>query len=316
MPAPLDRLRHRIRHGPRVEAPPRPPGPADPAPARVVERPAPRDGLNHLVFVVFDSLRFDAAVAAGMPNMSRLGPIQRRYSYATWTAPSHFNLLMGLLPHTSPPRVYASDLYQEDLLRYGERLGVADLDLRALLPSLYLPKYLHDTLGYETRAAVSLPVLNPASVLNNAFDSFRLADRHNDMAALLDGVSFTGDRPTFHLLNVGETHYPYARADEDPSEWPRISGVHGVVKHLDVAVAGSVDFFDDDQLERLRARQVDAAREVDRHLGRLFDEAPPNTWFVVTADHGELFGEGGYFGHGPIMHEKVHEVPFVEGPRP
>ena len=31
---------------------------------------------------------------------------------------------------------------------------------------------------------------------------------------------------------------------------------------------------------------------------------------------GELFGEGGYFGHGPIMHEKCFEVPFVEGLRP
>ncbi|HHZ87572.1 MAG TPA: metalloenzyme, partial [Chromatiaceae bacterium] len=31
---------------------------------------------------------------------------------------------------------------------------------------------------------------------------------------------------------------------------------------------------------------------------------------------GELFGEGNYFGHGPIMHEKVFEVPFVEGKRP
>ena len=32
-----------------------------------------------------------------------------------------------------------------------------------------------------------------------------------------------------------------------------------------------------------------------------------------TADHGELFGEAGYFGHGPIMHEKCFEVPFLEG---
>jgi len=34
---------------------------------------------------------------------------------------------------------------------------------------------------------------------------------------------------------------------------------------------------------------------------------------TVTSDHGELFGEEGYFGHGPIMHEKVFEVPFIEG---
>ena len=46
---------------------------------------------------------------------------------------------------------------------------------------------------------------------------------HNDMAAMLDELEFDDDRPTFYLLNVGETHYPYALPDEDPSEWPRIS---------------------------------------------------------------------------------------------
>jgi hypothetical protein len=34
---------------------------------------------------------------------------------------------------------------------------------------------------------------------------------------------------------------------------------------------------------------------------------------MVMSDHGELFGEEGYFGHGPIVHEKVLEVFFVEG---
>ncbi len=48
-------------------------------------------------------------------------------------------------------------------------------------------------------------------------------------------------------------------------------------------------------------------------LGRLFDLLPSNTWVVVTSDHGELFGEDRFFGHGPIAHEKVFEVPFVEG---
>lgn len=46
---------------------------------------------------------------------------------------------------------------------------------------------------------------------------------------------------------------------------------------------------------------------------RLFDSVPPNTYITVTADYGELFGEEGYFGHGPINHEEVYEVPFVEG---
>jgi arylsulfatase A-like enzyme len=40
---------------------------------------------------------------------------------------------------------------------------------------------------------------------------------------------------------------------------------------------------------------------------------PPGTTITITSDHGELFGEAGYFGHGPINHEKVTEVPFIEG---
>ncbi len=43
------------------------------------------------------------------------------------------------------------------------------------------------------------------------------------------------------------------------------------------------------------------------------NQLPENTWLIVTSDHGELFGEDGFFGHGPIAHEKVLEVPFVEG---
>lgn len=254
-----------------------------------------------------------------MPNLARLGELQRRWSYATWTAPSHHNLLMGLLPHASPTRVYASDYYREDLARYTERLGVADMEFRALLPQLHLPTFLRDTLGYRTAAMVSMPVLNPQTTINVGFDHFELMPVHNDMAAMVDRLRFDGDRPWFHLLNVGETHYPYATPDEDPTEWPRISGVHGVFKHLDDHVVGGAlepdahGFFDDDALDRLRHRQIRAAGHVDGVLGRLFDVVPERTWVVVTSDHGELFGEDGYFGHGPINHDKVLEVPFVEG---
>src|SRR5205823_6309250 len=58
-------------------------------------RPLPPGGARNVVVVVFDSLRYDAAMAAGMPNMARLGPVEQRWSYASWTAPSHYNLLMG-----------------------------------------------------------------------------------------------------------------------------------------------------------------------------------------------------------------------------
>ena len=67
------------------------------------------------------------------------------------------------------------------------------------------------------------------------------------------------------------------------------------------------------KMDALKQRQVRAAKYCDDLLTKLYDMVPPRTWIIVTADHGELFGEGGYFGHGPIAHDKVHEVPFAEG---
>jgi len=270
---------------------------------------------NNLVLLVLDSLRYDSWLAAAPPTLAALGTVERRWSYASWTAPSHYNLLMGLLPHTSPPRVYASEYYKQDFLRYSERLGTSGMEFKRLLPSIFLPTFLRNELGYRTHAMVSMPVLNRHTPINRDFDTFELMPKHNDLAAMLPNMSFDDARPAFYLLNTGETHYPYALPDEDPSTWPRISGVHGVFKRLDDQPGpdGEPEFFDERTLADLRERQINTVRYLDGVIGRLFDLVPKNTWIIVTSDHGELFGEDGYFGHGPIAHDKVLEVPFVEG---
>lgn len=279
-------------------------------------RPEPPRHARSLVVVTLDSLRFDAWARAPHPELDRLGEIERRVAYASWTAPSHYAFCMGLLPHTSPAGVYASDYYQRDFTRYSERLGVEGIEFRRFLPALSLPGFLRDELGYETHAMVSLPVLNPRTAINRGFDTFELMPRHNDMAAMVDRMSF-GERPAFYLLNVGETHYPYALPDEDPETWPRVSGVHGVVKHMgDEVPVAPEEFFDMETLGELRDRQVAALEYLDGVFERLYDVLPDDAWLIVTSDHGELFGEQGYFGHGPILHPLVLEVPYVEGARP
>src|SRR4051812_18762454 len=297
----------RIRRRP---AAPPPPEPAAAIPALV----QPPPGANNLVVVVLDSLRYDSWLRAEPEVLGALGPVERRYTYATWTAPSHYNLLMGLLPHTNPAEVYASEYYKQDFLRYSERLNVPGMEFRRLLPSIFLPTYLKHTLGYRTHAMVSMPVLNPSTAVNRDFDTFELMPEHNDMAAMLERLTFSDERPSFVLLNVGETHYPYAVPGDDPNEWPRISGVHGVFKRLDDQPGpDNVEFFDATTLRELHGRQVEAVRYLDGIFARLFDALPDNTWVIVTSDHGELFGEDRFFGHGPVCHEKVLEVPFVEG---
>jgi hypothetical protein len=276
--------------------------------------------MNNYIIVILDSCRYDTFMEANPETIRKLGEVECRYSYSSWTAPSHYNLLMGLLPHTSPNHVYASEYYKQDFLRYNERFGASDFEFKNLVPQLYMPPFMRNKLGYKTNAMVSLPVLNPKTPVNVGFDTFKLMEKHNDMSAMLEEMKFADEYPSFYLLNVGETHYPYATPEEPENEWPRIHGVHGVFKHLDDHVVGgklveeeSSKFFDQEKLDQLRQRQIHAVKYLDTIFERLFDIVPKNTYITVTSDHGELFGEEGYFGHGPIMHEKVLEVPFLEG---
>jgi len=274
--------------------------------------------MNNYVLIVFDSCRYDALQHARPKAIRKLGTVQKRWSYASWTGPSHFNLLTGLMPHSSPKGVFASDYYQLDFLKYNERLGAQDLEFKRFVPRLYLPVLLQ-SLGYRTHAMVSLPVLNPMTILNSGFDSYKLMDRHNDMRAMLQEMDFANDQPFFYFLNVGETHYPYALPGEPSDQWPKISGVHGVFRHLDDHIVGGklktskARPFNKTKLAELRGRQVSAVTYLDRVVEELFDLLPANTYVTITSDHGELFGEDGYFGHGPIQHKKVLEVPFIEG---
>lgn len=292
-----------------------------PRPRPMERRPDPK-AVNNYILITLDSLRYDSFMAADPKVITKItgGEVERRWSYASWTGPSHYNFLMGLMPHHSPQNEFASEYYKRDFLNYNKRFGIEGMEFSKLVPKIWLPDYLRNELGYTTHARVSLPVLNAKTTVNRSFDTFQLMDKHNDMSAMLDTLEFSDDRPAFYMLNVGETHYPFATPEEDPKEWPRVSGVHGVFKHLDDHVVGgqliedkdAPKFFDQDRLDQLRERQINTVRYLDQVFEKLYDMVPKNTFITVTADHGELFGESGYFGHGPIMHEKVFEVPFLE----
>jgi len=84
---------------------------------------------------------------------------------------------------------------------------------------------------------------------------------------------------------------------------PHISGVHGVFKSMDDTTQAKTEaesqekpeksFFDPEEMEQLHKQQIRCVEYVDSLLGELFSKCPPNTHIIVTADHGELFGEDG-----------------------
>jgi hypothetical protein len=280
---------------------------------------------NNLIFIIFDSCRYDSFVRAKLQNITRIAAPERRYSFASWTLPSHHVYMMGASPHKSPKGVFASEVYKQDFLNWGRRLNIPEISFKAFVPKLSLTAFLQSQ-GYLTHGLVSLPVLNQATAINNHFNRYQLMKAHNDFEKMLDLLVFEGDKPSFYLLNLGETHYPYCLPGETTDTLPRIHGAHGVFKHLDDLVLNPETgenpsqkeevFFNTSQLEVLHRKQITNVEYLDRLFQKLFDIVPQNTYFIVTSDHGECFGEEGYFGHGPVMHEKVFEVFFLEGMRP
>jgi hypothetical protein len=282
------------------------------------------DRPNNLVLIVFDSCRWDAYQAANTPNLDRIGAAEMRYSYASWTSPSHYTFLMGMVPHQSPKGVFASNVYREEFALWSQRLNISAVEFAKFVPQLSLAYFLKQQ-GYWCEGWVSLPVLNPMTSMAVHFDRYELAPSHNDLQAILDKLEFRGDKPSFFFINTGETHYPYLLPGEKAEDLPHISGVHGVFKSLDeflknpgefVAGRKEDEFFTPEQFRAFYDKQIACAEYLDGVVGRFLERCPDNTYLMIMSDHGELFGEEGYFGHGPIFHEKVFEVFYLEGPRP
>ncbi|MCP4293560.1 MAG: sulfatase-like hydrolase/transferase [bacterium] len=297
---------------------------------------------NNIVFIVFDSCRFDAYLAAKTPNLDRIGQAEKRYSYASWTSPSHYTFLMGMVPHQSPKGVFASEVYREEFTTWSQRLNIKEVEFAKFVPQLSLPYFLKSQ-GYRTEGVVSLPVLNPLTSMSAHFDRYELAPSHNNLSAILEGqkevrdaggeitqrafkaLEFSDDQPGFYFLNTGETHYPYTLPGETADDLPHISGVHGVFKHLDEFVKNpggflegkkQDEFFTPNQFKAFFEKQISCVEHLDSVVGKFMDRCPRNTHFMIMSDHGEAFGEDGYFGHGPVFHEKVFEVFYLEGRLP
>ncbi|MHC4846679.1 MAG: hypothetical protein ACYTCU_11035, partial [Planctomycetota bacterium] len=71
-----------------------------PAPTRPGPRPGPRPGAvargepkakNNYIVITLDSCRYDSFMEAPHDNIAKIsgGKVERRWSYASWTGPSH-----------------------------------------------------------------------------------------------------------------------------------------------------------------------------------------------------------------------------------
>lgn len=250
---------------------------------------------------------------------------ERRYAQATWTLPSHLALMTGILPQKIKPEDShrAPDLYRGALTEVRDSLGLQSFD--GYTPNMSLPIWLTRA-GYLTLCSVSLPVIAPRTALAwHAWGYHQAMAKHNDIRehiAFFNSITRWKDQPFFWLLNAGETHYPYTTGEETAEEVlanaldnPHLSGLNGVARSLSsgtVAPELSPGWLTTDRLQRYRRAQISAACESLARLEPLIESIDRPTRVTITADHGEAFGEGGWFGHGPVAHEIVLQVPWLD----
>lgn len=107
------------------------------------------------------------------------------------------------------------------------------------------------------------------------------------VANVLKHLNTVKDGPLFIYSHIFDMHSPYNRG-----------GTHGSLKQRYIAEASFVD------------KAVSTLRfELHR---RGLDQV---TYFILTSDHGEAFGEHGHYRHATTMYEEMIRIPlFIEGP--
>ena len=250
------------------------------------------------LLVTYDSCRYDVLQAANTPVLDRYAPILPAQAPGNFTYPSHQAFFVGILPNAVENIPYYNRFCKQlvGLLEVGEG-QVTKSAWRKVRSDWNLVQGLRDE-GVQTVGTAAMNWFRMGA-LTSGFEHFLFTGRDADrqVAYLLDTIDPT--RPFFAFVNFGETHAPFTfrgKTDACPDDvrarrivWPPVE--RGPTGRLTPAFE----------------HQVRAAEFLDVRLGRLFEGLPEDTVVVVTADHGECFGEDGYWGHG-FNHPKVLEV--------
>jgi arylsulfatase A-like enzyme len=231
-------------------------------------------------------------------------------STSSWTLPAHASMFTGKFPTSHGAR------YDPE--------GPLDLDaaiddrskIRARGVSPHeetLARRLSEA-GYATAGFAGGPWLLRVFGLAEGFEHWDddgilnvrgrpAADLLRAVIAWLDAREAAADaRPFFLFVNFFDPHFPY----DAPAPYTR--------EYLPDRV--ELDKLDRVQWDALYDAEI---RYADEHVGLLLDSLRErgvydDTLVIVTADHGEMLGEHGAWGHNGILFEPLVRVPLVVKP--
>ncbi|MDP2316089.1 MAG: sulfatase-like hydrolase/transferase [Pseudomonadota bacterium] len=268
-----------------------------------------------VVIVSVDTLRLDAA--RGMASLKE-GTLLEAQAPAPWTLPSLATLQTGLLPaHHGAVRVRAG-FARTDSTTLAERFAAAGWDTAATVESPFAGARFGLQRGFaRVRADGARPWVLPrapfgdrsrpvAALVLSAVGLLPAEDggaarRVRDVAEI---VAERRDRPLYLWVHLLDAHLPYRHAvdlDLPASERIWLTTAHRL------AIGPTPDAATLASLKRAYLHEVDV---VDAAIARI-RALLPDAVTVVTADHGEEFGEHGGFEHGHTLYQELLAVPLL-----
>jgi len=273
-----------------------------------------------VVLIVLDTFRADRLAAYG--NTQHVTPFlnqwaahstvyEHAYAASAWTVPSIASLMLAQYPS------------EHQVIKFSSLPDRAHTLVTAL----------HDQ-GFRTGGFSANLSIDARHGFDQGFDTFELLLHpnitHGDAAqinqAALGWVAQQtgGERPLFAYLQYMDTHAPYPqypgltapRTNEPLASDQALN--QRVVSGSVAAAMGSHEpwHFEGKEVRRLLDLYDGTARYLDRKVGELLHALEQRGWLdhaiiIITADHGEQFGEHGLFNHGVSLYESGIHVPLI-----
>lgn len=292
-------------------------------------QPEPPARRPHVIVVVADALRADHLPLHGYsrptaPALSAWAQHAVVFDAATapsnWTRPSVLALLTGRHP---PPglTMNPAEAWPRDAPRLPELLADQGYETIAVVANPFLSRRLGADRGFSTFVSVGFTPPEADVRWKDAIAAPFVLDRLEYVLSSRPA----SDKPVFLYVHLMDPHLPY-----DPPAADRVWCADGYNGPLDGSSAPYLTLRGEhvearlgpgDQ-EQITALYDGEIRRLDRGLERL--RALVDQWLsdrprlhVLTADHGEAFGEGptGHYRHGNGLGPELLHIPLiVSGP--
>jgi hypothetical protein len=249
-----------------------------------------------VLLMTLDSCRFDTAQRTHTPALDRVGPMHEAMAPAHFTLASHAAIWVGTTPGVPGLGQPVLDPKAGRLFRLTTpSIGAGPGDVFALEGATLIEGFRRR--GYLTLGCGAVDWFDPETAagqrLSGDFERFRFF-RRGDVAAQVRWTleQLPRERPVLAFLNIGETHVPYWHrgASWDYSDNPCRPYQH-----------------ETNRREVCVERQSACLRYIDSHLSDLISAFLEAT-ILITADHGDAWGEDGLWEHG-TWHPAIMRVP-------